>query len=50
VVDAGKGLEAREFSTFTFSQWEKKLRFLTERRSKLKSKIKNFIKVVRTAQ
>ncbi len=39
-VDAGKGLEAREFSTFTFSHWANKLRFLMER-SKLKREIKN---------
>jgi hypothetical protein len=43
VVDAGKGLEAREFSTFTFSHWANKLRFLKGRHSKLKKEIKNFI-------
>ncbi len=40
-VDAGKGLEARDFSTFTFSHWANKLRFLIERHYKLKSEIKN---------
>ncbi len=42
VVDAAKGLEAREFSPFTFSHWANKLRFLIERHSKLKSEIKKF--------
>jgi hypothetical protein len=36
-----KGIEARDFSTFIFSHWVNKLRFLIERHSKLNSEIKN---------
>ncbi len=40
-VTAGKGIEAGDFSTFTFSHWANKIRLLIERHFKLKSEIKN---------
>jgi hypothetical protein len=42
-VTAGKGIEARDFSTFTFPHWANKLSFLIERHSKLRSEIKNVL-------
>jgi hypothetical protein len=41
LVTAGKGIVSRDSSSFTFSHWANKLRFLIERHSKLKNEIKN---------